>query len=367
MEPLIERRNYELVTEYLTGLAEEAQITPASVKRYSCYLRHLLFWAMETPLGQAHTLHSPFPAYLDHPPSGDPSLAAGTRKKIVENARKFFEWAKMNHPAEFKSLPPAWIQKLKIMKRITRPVDHEPLFVTLEEAITLATIPYQPGDLAAWRDRAMAARLFLTGERASAAVSSPISAIDFAALSLKQFPDLGVRTKNRKSAVTYLLQIPQLLDVAKSWDTYVRTNLPPWAVWFAPIYSEWGEQTLSDDPPGKNRHIALNKRLRTLFDTAGLSYKSAHKFRHGHAAYGLLHCHTMPDYKALSLNLMHESLETTDSIYVHMLQEDMRTRIAKLSDQATGQPDDELGRLLVRISPNNRMKAINLLSGMMMG
>lgn len=232
----------------------------------------------------------------------------------------------------------------------------------MEEIIRLVTISFEPGDLAGWRDRAMAARLFLTGERASAAVSSPISAIDFNDLSVKQWTRLGVKTKNNKSATTFLLHIPELIAVAKSWDEFVRANLPSTAAWYAPISNQWGAQTLSEKLPGENRHVALNKRLRLLYQKAGLPYKSAHKFRHGHAAYGLMHCQTMADYKALSLNLMHESLETTDRIYVHLAQKDLRTRIARLANQTVNQPDDELRAYLTRIAPDDRMKAINILS-----
>jgi hypothetical protein len=75
-----------------------------------------------------------------------------------------------------------------------------------------------------------------------------------------------------------------------------------------------------------------------------------------------MHCQTMADYKALSLKLMHESLETTDRIYVHLAQKDLRTRIASLADQIVNQSDNELRGYLNRISPTNRMKAINILS-----
>jgi len=367
MEQLIERRNYQLVTEYLNSLIEDAQITESSVKRYKAYLRHILHWAWDTPFTQATTIRPTLLAYLDQTPSErSGTLAPQSRKKIVECARKFFEWAKMNHPAEFKALPPAWIQKLKFLKKQASQAKNKPVFVELDEAITLATTPGVEGDLAHWRDRAMAARLFLTGERANAAVTSPISAIDFNDRSLKQWPELGVKTKNSKAAKTFLLRIPKLIEVARSWDEYVRKNLPPTAVWYAPIDSQWGEQKLSELKPGKNRSVGLNKRLRILFGKAGLPYKSAHKFRHGHATYGLRHCQTIADYKALSVNLMHGSLEVTDSIYAHIIEEDVRSRIAQLATQAIDQPNDELGQLLVQISPNDRSKAIHILSGMMM-
>ena len=142
----------------------------------------------------------------------------------------------------------------------------------------------------------------------------------------------------------------------------MRANLPPTAPWYASINSQWGEQTLTDAEPGENRNVALNKRLRLLFEQAGLPFRSAHKFRHGHAAYGILHCQTMADYKALSLNLMHESLEITDSIYVHLQKEDQRNRIARLSAQPVSMPNQELQQHLLSLSKQAKIDTINMLA-----
>ncbi len=363
MEKLVNRENYLLVKNYLAILHEDGQVSEKSVDRYRFYLRHVLLWANETPFQQAHTIRPSLLAYVSQiETTPGQSLAGETQKKVIEQARKLFEWCKMEYGADFRAMPIAWIQKLKFQKKNFAQPDEDVEFVTLEEAITLATLPGEPGDLAHWRDRAMIARLFLTGERASAAVTSPISAINFDDFSLKQWPELGAKTKNRKKATTYLLKIPELLEIARSWDEYVRANLPPTAPWYASINSQWGDQTLTAAQPGENRNIALNKRLRILFNQAGLLYRSAHKFRHGHAAYGLLHCQTMADYKALSLNLMHESLEITDSIYVHLQKEEQRNRIARLSAQPISMPNDELQQHLMNLSKQAKLETINLLA-----
>ncbi|PKN90987.1 MAG: hypothetical protein CVU44_21240 [Chloroflexi bacterium HGW-Chloroflexi-6] len=362
MNALVNRDNYLLVKKYLVELGDERQIAQVSLERYRFYLRYPLLWATDTPFTQAHTIKPNLFVYLDEVKneSGAP-LAGETRKKIVENTRKFFEWCKMTQAAKFRGLPSAWIQKLKFNKKNVAQATGEPEFVSLDETIQLATLSEEADDLAHWRDRAMAARLFLTGERASAAVTSPISAINFDDLSLKQWPELGVKTKNGKKATTFMFNIPELIAVARSWDNYVRANLPPESPWYAPVNSQWGEQTLSSETPGKNRNVGLNKRLGLLFEQANLSFRSAHKFRHGHAAYGLLHCRTMADYKALSLNLMHESLEITDSIYVHLKQEELRNRMTNLAAQPTCVPDGELEQFLLGVSKQDIPRAINIL------
>lgn len=370
MNALINRDNYLLVRKYLDSLREDGQLCEASIGRYKFYLRHALLWAMNTPFNQANTIKPGLPTYLDDARNETGELlAAETRKKVIENTRKFFEWCKMEKAQQFRSLPTIWVQKLKIQRKSATdaPAKKEPQFLLPDEVAQLTLLPGDQTDLAHWRDRAMAARLFLTGERASAAVTSPISCIDFDKLSLKQWPELGVKTKNGKRATTFLFNIPELITIARSWDEYVRANLPPDAPWYASINNQWGEQTLTADAPGSNRNIALNKRLRLLFEQAGLPYRSAHKFRHGHAAYGLLHCQTMADYKALSLNLMHESLEVTDSIYVHLKLEEMRNRITNLAIQPIGMPDGELERFLLGVSRQNIPSAIKILVDRMSG
>ena len=165
------------------------------------------------------------------------------------------------------------------------------------------------------RDQAAAALLFVSGMRASALVTLPISALDLENLTVRQWPELGVHTKNGKKATTFLLNIPDILTPIHRWDALVRLALPPTAPWYTPIEHNWGEQYLSSKAPGKTRIHALEKRLRLLFTQAQMEFKSPHKFRHGHAVFGLLHAQTMADYKAVSMNLMHDNIEITDSTY----------------------------------------------------
>jgi hypothetical protein len=62
---------------------------------------------------------------------------------------------------------------------------------------------------------------------------------------------------------------------------------------------------------------------------------SPHKFRHGHAVYGLKAAKEIGDFKAVSMNLMHQSIGITDSIYAVLSDKDMQERIARLG-QTTG-------------------------------
>lgn len=73
---------------------------------------------------------------------------------------------------------------------------------------------------------------------------------------------------------------------------------------------------------------------------------SPHKFRHGHALYGLLHARDMADVKALSQNLMHANIGITDSIYAVLSSEDQRERIRGLGgDQPGDGLEDVIGQI----------------------
>lgn len=157
-------------------------------------------------------------------------------------------------------------------------------------------------------------------------------------------------TKNGKRATTFLLPIPELLSVAQAWDDVVRSKLPSTAPSYAPVSARWGGQSLVESIPGKNRHQALDKRLRRLFNLAGLPYKSAHKFRHGHAVYGLQHAQTMADYKAVSMNLMHEDIKITDEIYAPILSNEVKDRIGRLVAEPSTSLEPELMGTLSQLS-----------------
>lgn len=50
----------------------------------------------------------------------------------------------------------------------------------------------------------------------------------------------------------------------------------------------------------------------------------------------------MADYKAVSLNLMHEDIKKTDQIYAPLLTEEVGQRIAGMSDGPTPDQENEL-------------------------
>ena len=359
---MVERQNYLKIKLFLSYLEEGKQVSKNSLERYSFYLRPLLLWAKDRSLGEAHTFRPTLQAYVAELPgkNGHTPLAHETQKKIIGTSNRFFRWAKATYPKEFSKVPLTWIESLNPAR--APQMGGDPIYVNEEEMARLMAVPVPKGDLCLLRDKAAAARLYLTGERISALTTSPILALDLPASCVRQWPELGVHTKFGKRATTFLLPLPHLIEVVAEWDNLVRANLPHNYPWYAPIEQQWGEQKFSNQPPGKNRHQALDKRLHLLFNLAGVPFKSAHKFRHGHAVFGLMHAQTVADYKAVSVNLMHDSLTVTDEIYARILEDDVKKRIQRLVNNPLMCPDNELQEMIYKLSPQQLPIALNYIA-----
>lgn len=361
---MILRSNYLLVKRFLDFLDSSRQLNPKSKERYWFHLRHLLLWADHTCLTNAAAINPAFPEFVEEQPSprGNGNLAAETQKKIIGLARQFFEWAREDDPKKFRHISPLWAKTLR-PQRSTAPAqaqEHE--HVQIEYAVQLATYPIDRSNLALWAAQAAAAMLFLSGMRSGAFTTMPIMAVDLKNRSIEQNPSLGMRTKNSKSAITYLYPIPELLKVVNEWDEFVRSILPLDAPWYAPVNNHWSAMSLSDKKPGKNREQTLIRRLKRLCQIVGLPYMHPHLFRHGHAVYGLKHAHDIAGYQAVSRNLMHSNLSLTDEIYGGLESKERQRIIAGFANQPSSQSQDDLSGFLNQLSPGDVSRAIKILA-----
>ncbi len=340
---MINRDNYQAVAGYLKYFSEVMQRDRETVKRSRIMLAHLLRWADETPFTQATTIRPVFPKYV----SGSGLVAVGVKKVCIQ-ARVFFRWIHADNPKRYAELTPAWIETLQPPRMPDEPrKEHEA--VTLDMVRALLRLPND--DIGIRRDKAAAAFLFLSGMRATAFCTLPIRCVNVADRKIMQYPTMGVMTKNRKSAVTYLLDIPDLLAVVGDWDQYVRSHLPDSAPWYPVISLDTGDRVITDYTPGSARSVILRKRITALFERAGLAPLSPHKFRHGFAVYGLNLAKTVPDLKAVSQNLMHSSMGVTDGIYSILNDDQMQSRIANLGHAAANPATmtDEIAAIVAEV------------------
>jgi len=216
--------------------------------------------------------------------------------------------------------------------------------VTIEEIRAIAKAQVQT--MREKRIRAAAVLWFLSGIRIGAFVTLPIKALDLEKRQIKQWPKLSVRTKNRKHATTYLLNISELLEVVEDWDDYVRIGLSEDHPWFANISPETGELDLDNSNIGENRHHGARKDLKEWMDKVGLPYHSPHKFRHGFAVYSLKKAKDIGQLKAISQNLMHSNISITDGIYGILSDSDINEQITSLTEEKLPEDNETLKELL---------------------
>jgi len=363
---MIARENYLLLKEFLQGY-ENATIGAKSLERYWAYLRHLLIWADDQLLSNAEYITPSWMEYIfrEHGHSSEHKpFSYETRKKLVGLSRRFFEWAKLNYPVQFQNVSFNWIKRLAVERKGRDMTLRD--YLTVDQIIKLATPPSDENDLIIRRSQAAAAMLFTSGMRIGAFMTLPVRTVRLKDMEIDQFPELGVQTKNNVKATTFLLQVPELLEVISKWDLFVRENFGPEGLWF-PNIGRWGYVHDTSIKIGEHRRTNFNKRMKQLFNKVGLPYQSAHKFRHAHAVYGLQHARDMSDYKAVSLNLMHGDIKITDSTYAYLSSMDTKRRILGLSSNPVNCPDDELAGFLARLSNDDLERAIIIAVKMLRG
>jgi len=221
--------------------------------------------------------------------------------------------------------------------------------VTLEEIRNIAKAPVTT--IGERRIRASAVFWFLSGVRIGAFVSLPLSAFDMDSLAVKQWPKLGVRTKFKKHATTFLLNIPDLLQVVRDWDREVRNACNNSGFWFAQLSPDTGEIAPSLIRPGEYRASIATRDLRNWLNKIGLPYHSPHKFRHGHAVYALKMARDIQALKAVSQNLMHSNISITDGVYGILSDIDVRSQITTLGQKNVSSEIEGIEEIKAMIKP----------------
>jgi site-specific recombinase XerD len=345
---MINRKNWQIVNKYLVYRSEIDQLSDSSVRLEETWLRHLLEWVNEHELVKAPKLRPSFPQYVLTARLNDPDepLKPIYVNKIISAARRFFTWLRINEAGYSRSIKPDWLNTLKAPRQDPAPQEHE--IVTLEEIRAMAKAPTET--MREMRVKAAAVFLYLSGMRVGAFVTLPLAAVDIQSRTVKQWPALGVKTKFKKQATTYLLNIPDLLDVVSEWDNRVRDALPNGGFWFAVFSPKTGDFDPSITEVGKHRHTRVRKDLKTWLDRVGLEYHSPHKFRHGHAVYALKQTKDTAELKAVSMNLMHSSIKVTDGVYGVLSEKDVREKISQLGMNGAGLSDDDIEKITERLA-----------------
>lgn len=323
------RNNFLLLREYRTELRDSRKINGGTNDIYESYESHILDWADEKALNKAPSFKTSFPEFLNHQtnPKGKP-LSTEYMKGACGYLRRFFEWARDNKK-EYKSMKGSWIKTIAPVKRPGKLPDIE--YYTKEELEQICNVV--PENLRMQRMIAAIAFLLLTGMRISAFLTLPIKNVSITAGTVDQVPEDGVCTKGNKAATTSIYKISKLIKIVKQWDDLVRTSCPENSSWFARL-NQNGEfdpriiEPMTIDNADELKKKARNPRplfykdLKQLCDLAGVEYKSPHKARHGHIHLGLKRARNYEERKAVSQNVMHETVTITDAVYSRMKSKD---------------------------------------------
>lgn len=325
---MISRSNWKAAKKYLDYRDHVIQNDPATLRSGWVAMKHILQWADDVDFKNAPKIRPTLPEYLLHARNDNKPepLSPVHMAKVLTWARGLFEWMRLEHPSRYKSLSPVWVESLHVRRGFnpkSRLARRE--YWTLEDVIKVLEVPVN--SLRLRRDKAALAFIFASGMRGGAFVTMPIRSVDIGKMRVYQLPEWGVRTKNSKAAVTYLLPIPRLLECITDWDTFIRSRVDNDRVaWYTRLTSD-GMDIISDDLAGNapltGRRGSFYQGLQDLCKLAGVDSKSPHKIRHGHGVYGLKRAKTMDEYKAMSMNMMHESVATTDKTYSVLLNEEV--------------------------------------------
>ena len=289
------------------------------------------------------------------------NISLESQKKIILVCKAFLDWARGSKAKGTRKI------SQKSLKGFVPPKipasASDPISVSLDEILKIISFDFGD-DYVYIRDLAAMCFAFLSGARPGAIATAPILAIDLNNMRFRQEPNLGVKTKNGKSALTFLLPIPELVAVVKRWDDIVRSNLPDTALWYPPLDSHWGVSEFTTGQAGKNRNHAILDRFSVIYEKAGMGelYKSPHKFRHGHAVYSLSRCKNMAEYQAVSRNLMHSSLAITDKVYAVIEQKERQGMIASFTPKYEPVVETDLDTYLNKLGYGDRLKAIKILA-----
>lgn len=316
------RQNYLDTRDYLEYQQHYRHCSSGTIAKYKNYIQRLIEWADSIPFSQSHKIKTTFPEYLDKLAQLKRTYSQHYLEECCRLARDFFHFSKDQYGSRYKEIKPTWIRLIVAQKQPSATVVTK--YYSFEDLLRLCSV--QPETLSMRRVRAAAAFLFLSGMRVRAFLTLPIECVNLDTLRIFQDPSRGVYTKMNKAAITSLFGIPELLEVVRDWDSFVRANCPLSTTWYAKLYSNYGLSPKR--PPSGTRdesyihavgsYKQLCTDLHTLCDLADVDYKSPHAFRYGHTHFGLSHSKTMAEMKAVSLNLMHASLSITDEIYSRM-------------------------------------------------
>jgi len=354
---MINRENWKDVREWLEYLERMKNKNPGTLKKNWQFLRHLIEWADEKPLPQARLIDPTFPVYLATLRKDGTNASRLVYSSVVKGlaiSRSYFEFARKRWH-RYRPITESWIETLQ-PTRLNKP---EPTlknrrYYTLEEVRKMLSVSTET--LREQRAKAGAALLFLSGMRVDSLASMPRRCLDLHNLRVFQVPSMGIRTKNSKAKITYLLKIEDLIQTVQDWENVLNEQgFASDTLWYTSL-SRQGEELYPTSIAPLNRKSMIAEDIMLLCEKANIDYLSPHNFRHGHIVYARSFARTADQLKAISENVMHSSTQITDRVYANLKPEILQGIITSLGDTSI-----ESGIKTYAFSKEDTLKLIELL------
>ncbi len=333
---MINRNNKKLLDEYIHYRAVKDRIDPKSVRLERSLGNHYLQWSGELDFHNAPNASIHFVDYVQDltSPYGAP-VSMEYKRKLVSSARRFFEWLSINKKG-FRQVTLSWLRTFKF--RVYQQEFDDNDTISEEEIQIIASLPVD--SLIEERVQAGACFLFLSAMRISAFVSMPIKAVKLDVLEIQQSPALGMRTKNKKSAKTHLINIAPIFSRVQSWDNKIRAVLSPDGFWFSPISPITGNIDPTVTSIGENRPSIFRKNLRKWLSKHDVTLHSPHDFRRGYASYMWDRAKNNGETMAITQNMMQDNV-TTNAMYAKKRNARVKNLIHQISRRATTESLDQ--------------------------
>lgn len=340
---MILRENYFTVQEYLRHLRDEKQLDADTVRISGNACRYLIQYADTRPLYDLANKRPTFPEYISTSKGKLTSrpMTATYQAKMLENIRHFYTWARMYKRGLWAKVSEGWIDNLRVRRSLLNSEKDQKGHIFWEMDTLEKVASFKPQTLKDERTQAAIIFMFMSGMRITAFCSLPVDCVDIGAGRIEQKPSRGVITKNRKSAVTFLLPIPEFKSVIQAWDERVRSAGA--RLWFAPISRANTTMLEAREIKSLNgRRGLLDGDLREFCVRLGIPILSAHKLRHAHGVYGVRNARNIEELKAVSQNMMHANIGITDGIYGILPEENVQRVIGGLSKEQPAQAEKQI-------------------------
>ena len=323
---MILRENWLDIREHLDYRETVQQDKRRTLQTRASALHLLLYWADDRAFTRAPEIRPAYPEFLARQRRDESPLAYGTQECSLSMAKVFFRWAMAAHPRRYRRVTSLWLDSLRPARAQGHVARHQAY--RLEDVRAILAV--DDDRLHARRIKAAVAMLFLSGARIGAFVTLPILAVDLEHRQLRQWTDLGVRTKFDKSATTDLMVVPDLWDVVATWDGLVRSELEPDEMWYPNITGAREKRVEGTTLQSPYRSRSFYAGLKRLCARAGVTYLSPHKLRHGFATHLLARAENPGDWKAISQTLMHNDLSVMDRVYGILDDTEVASRIQRM-------------------------------------